>query len=157
MNTRYVMRRDTQGWRVQVWAAFCIATFACGWGVLAMPGADLDSAFLALGLVFSLFASFAVAKMTRDNRDGQVDTQGWVVVVWVAFAAAIAITAWGMWRMTIDPWQKRYMLVSWLFLISSTFALAKMVRDKQEADLMARQIQAQREAAADPAAQRRVP
>jgi hypothetical protein len=44
-----------------------------------------------------------------------------------------------------------------LFLISSTFALAKMVRDKQEADLMARQIQAQREAAADPAAQRRVP
>jgi hypothetical protein len=157
MNTRYVMRRDTQGWRVQVWVAFCIALIACGWGVLAMPGANLDAAFLALGLVFSLFSTLAVAKMTRDNRDGQVDTQGWVVAVWVAFAAAIAITAWGMWRMNIDAWQKGYMLVSWLFLISSSFAVAKMVRDEQEAELMARQAQAQREAAADPAAQRRVP
>lgn len=81
MNTRYVMRRDTQGWRAQVWVAFSLAVGACGWGVISLPGADIDGAFLALGLVFSLFATFAVAKMTRDNRDGQVDTQGWTVVV----------------------------------------------------------------------------
>lgn len=146
MSTRYVMRRDTQGWRVQVWAAFAVSVLACGWGVIALPSAELDRAFLAIGLFFSLFAAFAVAKMTRDNRDGQVDTQGWVIVVWVAFAAAIALTAWGLWRMNIDAWQKRYMLVSWLFLVSATFTVAKAVRDEQEAELMARQAQAPREA-----------
>jgi hypothetical protein len=154
MNTRYVMRRDTQGWRVQVWVSFSVAVLACAWGVLTMPSGELDRAFLAIGLFFSLFAAFAVAKMTRDNRDGQVDTPGWVVVVWVAFAAAIALTAWGRWRMNIDFWQKRYMLISWLFLVSATFTVAKTVRDKQETELMARQAQAQRETA-EPAAPRR--
>jgi hypothetical protein len=110
---------------------------------------------LAIGLLFSLFAAFAVAKMTRDNRDGQVDTQGWVIVVWVAFAAAIALTAWGMWRMNIDVWQKRYMLVSWLFLVSATFTVAKTVRDKQETELMARQAQTQAQRDPEPPAARR--
>lgn len=153
MNTRYVMRRDTEGWRTQVWVAFALSVLACGWGVFALPSAELDRAFLAIGLFFSLFSAFAVAKMTRDNRDGAVDTQGWVIVVWVAFAAAIALTAWGLWRMNIDVWQKRYMLVSWLFLVSATFTVAKTVRDKQETELMARQAQAQREG--EPAAPRR--
>jgi hypothetical protein len=155
MNTRYVMRRDTQGWRVQVWLAFAVSVLACAWGVLALPSAELDRAFLAIGLLFSLFAAFAVAKMTRDNRDGQVDTQGWVIVVWVAFAAAIALTAWGMWRMNIDVWQKRYMLVSWLFLVSATFTVAKTVRDKQETELMARQAQTQAQRDPEPPAARR--
>jgi hypothetical protein len=148
MNTRYVMRRDTLGWRLQVWVAFALALGACGWGVISLPGADIDSAFLALGLMFSLFATFTVAKMTRDNRDGQVDTQGWVVVVWIGFTAALAITAWGLWRMNIEAWPKQYLMVSWLFLISTTFTVAKTVRDQQEADMMARQIQSQRDAAA---------
>jgi hypothetical protein len=148
MNMRYVMRRDTQGWRTQVWVSFAISVLACGWGVIGLPSAELDRAFLAIGLLFSLFSAFAVAKMTRDNRDGAVDTQGWVIVVWVAFACAIALTAWGLWRMNIDVWQKRYMLVSWLFLVSTTFTVAKTVRDKQETELMARQAQRESETAA---------
>ena len=35
-------------------------------------------------------------------------------------------------------WQKSYMVVSWLFLVSSTFTLAKTVRDGHEAELMER-------------------
>jgi hypothetical protein len=91
-----------------------------------------------LGLFFSLFACFAVAKMIRDNRDGQVDTPSWVMTVWVAFAAAVLLTAWGLWRMNIPAAEKNYMVVSWLFLISTTFTLAKTIRDAHEADLMAR-------------------
>ena len=147
MSTRYVMRVDTPAWRIQVWASFAIALVACAWGMLEAPSAELDRAFLAIGLLFSLFTCFAVAKTTRDNRDGQVDTQGWVITVWMAFAGALALTAWGLWRMKIDPWQKGFMLVSWLFLVSATFTLAKTIRDKHEAALMARE--ATRESRAD--------
>ena len=138
MSTQYIMQRDTAGWRMQVWLSFGIAIMACGAGVIQMPGQELDRAFLALGLFFCLFASFAVAKTVRDNRDGQVDTASWVMTVWIAFAAAIALTAWGLWRMNIPTWEKNYMVVSWLFLVSSTFTLAKTVRDSHEVELMER-------------------
>lgn len=138
MATRYVMQRDTAGWRMQVWISFGVALVAAGAGIIQLPGQELDRAFLAIGFFFCLFSSFAVAKTVRDNRDGQVDTSSWVMTVWVAFAAAIALTAWGLWRMNIPAWQKNYMLVSWLFLVSSTFTLAKTVRDGHEAELMER-------------------
>lgn len=138
MATQYMMQRDTGGWRMQVWISFGLAVLACAYGVLYMPAQELDRAFLAIGLFFCLFASFAVAKMVRDNRDGQVDTPSWVLTVWVAFTAAVVLTAWGLWRMSIPEWQKSYMIVSWLFLISTTFTLAKTVRDAHEADLMER-------------------
>ena len=60
------------------------------------------------------------------------------MTVWVAFAAAITLTAWGLWRMNIPAWEKNYMVVSWLFLVSTTFTLAKTVRDGHEANLMDR-------------------
>ena len=138
MASQYIMQRDTQGWRAQVWISFAIAVLACAIGVLRLPGQELDRAFLAIGLFFCLFSSFALAKTVRDNRDGQVDTSSWKMTVWVAFAAAFSLTAWGLWRMNIGEWQKGFMLVSWLFLISSTFTVAKTIRDKHEADLMDR-------------------
>ncbi len=138
MATQYIMHRDSNAWRLQVWLAFAIAVVACAVGTIQLPGQELDRAFVALGLFFSLFACFAVAKMIRDNRDGQVDTPSWVMTVWVAFAAAVLLTAWGLWRMNIPAAEKNYMVVSWLFLISTTFTLAKTIRDAHEADLMAR-------------------
>ena len=143
MASQYIMQRDTQGWRAQVWISFALAVVACGVGVLRLPGQELDRAFLAIGLFFCLFASFALAKTVRDNRDGQVDTSSWKMTVWVAFAAAFSLTAWGLWRMNIGEWQKGFMLVSWLFLVSSTFTVAKTIRDKHEAELMDRAGRAQ--------------
>ncbi|MBD8528103.1 YiaA/YiaB family inner membrane protein [Pseudomarimonas arenosa] len=138
MTTHYVVQRDTSSWRIQVWLSFGIATLASAIGVLQLPSEQLDRAFLAIGFFFCLFASFSLAKMVRDNRDEQVDTAAWVMLVWAAFAAAVALTAWGLWRMSISSWQKGYMAVSWLFLVSSTFTLAKMIRDEHEAGLVER-------------------
>ncbi len=138
MATQYVMQRDTNGWRMQVRISFALAVCACAVGVLRLPSQELDRAFLAIGFFFCLFTTFAVSKTIRDNRDGQVDTSAWVFAVWTAFGAAVCLTAWGLWRMTIGDWQKSYMVVAWLFLVSTTFTLAKSVRDQQEADLMAR-------------------
>ena len=138
MPTQYVVQRDTASWRIQVWLSFAIALLASAIGVLQLPSDQLDRAFLAIGFFFCLFASFSVAKMVRDNRDEQIDTQAWVMMVWVAFAAAVGLTAWGLWRMSISSWQKGYMVVSWLFLVSSTFSLAKTIRDDHEAGLVER-------------------
>jgi hypothetical protein len=148
MATQYVMQRDTQGWRSQVWLSFGLALCASAIGVITLPGQELDRAFLAIGLVFCLFSSFAVAKTVRDNRDGQVDTGSWVMTVWIAFASAFTLTAWGLWRMNIDQWQKGYMVVSWLFLVSATFTVAKTIRDKHEAELMDRSASADTKPAA---------
>ena len=82
MATRYVMQRDTKAWQTQVWTAFILAILACAYGVLNMPGDDMDHAFLAIGLFFSLFTCFAVAKTERD-----VDAFFNTTAVVVAFAA----------------------------------------------------------------------
>jgi hypothetical protein len=138
MATQYVMQRDSGSWGVQVWTSFALALSACVIGVLYLPSQELDRAFLAIGFFFCLFASFTVAKTIRDNRDGQVDTQAWVLTTWIGFAGAISLTAWGLFRMNIGEWQKGFMVVSWLFLVSTTFTLAKFIRDKHEADIMDR-------------------
>jgi hypothetical protein len=41
---------------------------------------------------------------------------------------------------------KAYLAVSWLFLISSVFTLAKTLRDAHEADVMEARLQGRREA-----------
>ena len=74
--------------------------------------------------------------MIRDNRDEKIDTPAWVLTVWSGFAIAVSLTAWGLYRMAVGDWEKNYLIVSWLFLISTVFTLAKLVRDRQEADLL---------------------
>ena len=46
MASQYIMQRDTQGWRTQVWLSFGLAVLACAIGVLRLPGQELDRAFL---------------------------------------------------------------------------------------------------------------
>ena len=150
-SSRYIVQRDTAAWRMQVRLSFVLSVLCAGLGVLNMPGQDLDRAFLAIGMFFCLFASFSDAKTQRDNRDGQVDTSMWVIAVWIAFAAAVLLTGWGLWRMNIDQWQKYYMLVTWLFMVSSSFTLAKTIRDAQEADLLEQRSARARSGEADAA------
>lgn len=48
----------------------------------------------------------------------------------------MGLSAWGLLRMHISPNFKMFLGVSWLFLISSALTLAKMLRDRQEADVL---------------------
>jgi hypothetical protein len=56
-------------------------------------------------------------------------------VVYGAFLLAMLLTAWGLWRMTINDTYKAFLLVSWLYLTTSTFTLAKTLRDSHDADV----------------------
>jgi hypothetical protein len=133
--TQYVIRQDTAAWRMQVWISFVVAVLLCGVGVWLMPHDSLDRAFLAIGFFFCLSATFALQKTVRDNRDEKVDTPAWVFQVWAAFVIAVALTGWGMWRLTIHDWHKAYMVACGFYLLSSTFTLSKTVRDNHEANV----------------------
>ena len=129
------VRHDTKAWKAQVWISFFVAASLCAIGLAWLPGRDLDRAFMTMGYVFCISAAFALAKFIRDNEARRIDTPLWGLVVWSAFALAVALTGWGLVQMEISPPYRAFLGVSWLFLVSSTFTLAKMLRDAHEAAL----------------------
>lgn len=124
--------RDTKAWQLQVWISFGVALLLCGSGLAYLPVAPIERAFMVMAYVFCLSAVFVLAKHVRDQHAGLPVTPGWGLVVWGGFAAAMALTGWGLWELEISPPYAAYMLVSWLFLISAAFTLAKTLRDAHE-------------------------
>ena len=141
-NTVRIMQRDTGAWRMQVWISFGIAVLVCGTGLAWLPGQDLDRAFMVMGYVFCLSTVFVLAKAVRDSQkarlSGEAETPMWRYVVWGGFAVAMGLTAWGLLRMEINETYKAYLGVSWLYLVTSAFTLAKTLRDGYEADRLER-------------------
>ncbi len=129
------VHHDTKAWKLQVWVSFGTASTLAGTGLAWLPGQDLDRAFMFMGYLFTLSTAFALAKYVRDNEGRKVDTPMWGGVVWGGFALAMLLTAWGLWRMEVNPTYKAFLGVSWLFLISTVFTLAKTLRDAYEAAL----------------------
>lgn len=143
---RPAIHHDTKAWKAQVWISFAAAACLCAVGLAYLPGQDLDRAFMFMGYGFCLSAAFMVAKYVRDNQGQRVDTPMWGTVVWGGFALAMALTGWGLWRMEINPTYKAFLGVSWLFLISSVFTLAKTLRDAHEARIAEIRFEARRSA-----------
>ena len=136
------IQRDTRAWQFQVWASFAIAMFLCGTGLAYLPGERLEVAFMFMGYVFCLSAALVLAKFVRDQQHAQrgagqsvKDVPMWKLVVWGGFAVAMALTGWGLWGMEVSATYKAFLGVSWLYLITTAFTLAKMLRDRHEADL----------------------
>lgn len=129
------IRRDTRAWKAQVWISFGLAITLCSIGLAYLPGSDIDRAFMMMGYAFCLSSAFALAKFVRDNEQRKTDTPLWGLVVWGGFALSMALTAWGVVRMEVNPTYKAFLGVCWLFLISGVFTLAKTLRDEHEADL----------------------
>ncbi|HSV54049.1 MAG TPA: YiaA/YiaB family inner membrane protein [Burkholderiaceae bacterium] len=134
------MHRDSKAWQFQVWASFLIAVFLCAVGLAYLPGKDLDRAFMIMGYFFCLSAAFVLAKYVRDSEKSKgegkmADTPAFKFVVWGGFFLAMALTGWGLYRMEVNETYKAFLGVSWLYLITCTFTLAKTLRDKHEVDL----------------------
>jgi len=150
-NVSSPIARDTRAWQVQVWISFGIAIFLCATGLAWLPGERLEVAFMFMGYVFCLSAALVLAKFVRDNqhaantrRSVAGDTPLWRLVVWGGFAVAMALTGWGLWGMDISSTYKAFLGVSWLYLITTAFTLAKMLRDRHEADLAEARLRSRR-------------
>ncbi len=137
-----IVHRDTTAWRFQVWASFAAATFLCATGLYFLPGQDIDRAFMVMGYLFCLSATFVLSKFVRDNHTAKVDTPMWRWVVFGAFGFAMVLTGWGLLRMGINETYKAFLFVSWLFLMTSTFTLAKAIRDAHDANTLEARLNA---------------
>ena len=146
-----IVQRDTRAWQLQVWISFGIAVFLCAVGLAWLPGEPLEQVFMVMGYVFCLSTVFALAKFVRDNAGSRRNTGGdtplWKLVVWGGFAVAMGLTGWGILGMAINVTYKAFLGVSWLYLVTTAFTLAKMLRDRHEADLLEARLQGRREAA----------
>lgn len=134
-----LIRRDSRPWQIQVWASFALAVALCATGLAYLPGQHLDRAFMFMGYLFCLSTSFVLSKSVRDAEaaPGQPsETPLFRLVVWGSFALAMGLTAWGLVRMDVNPTYKVFLGVAWLYLITCAFTLAKMLRDRHEADLL---------------------
>ncbi|MFM2346813.1 MAG: hypothetical protein RL654_1566 [Pseudomonadota bacterium] len=127
-------QRDSSAWRAQVWISFGLAVALCTGGLAGLPGQSLDRAFMVMGYLFCLCSAFVLSKFVRDRESRpEADAPMWAWVVRGGFAMAMGLTAWGLWRMQVADVWKAYLGVSWLYLISSAFTLAKTQRDAWEA------------------------
>ena len=129
---RVRLPQATKAWRAQAWISFALAVLLCATGLAVLPGTDLDRAFMFMGFGFCLSTVFVLARHVRDQQAGVPTTPGWAAVVWGSFALALVLTAWGLWRMDINPTFKAYLGVAWLFLVSAALTLAKTLRDEHE-------------------------
>ncbi|MBW2733095.1 MAG: hypothetical protein JRH20_11945 [Deltaproteobacteria bacterium] len=62
-----------------------------------------------------------------------VDTPAWILQVWVAFALSLAAMGFGIVYLPVEPWIRAFMGIGVIFVVSSSFTLAKTIRDNQEA------------------------
>jgi hypothetical protein len=65
----------------------------------------------------------------------------------------MSLTGLGLLRMEINDTYKAFLGVSWLYLITCTFTLAKTLRDRHEADLMDARLQGRAARAVSPEAE----
>lgn len=68
------------------------------------------------------------------------NTMAWVIQVWVSFGVALVLTLAGTVLLPVDWWAKGYLVMGELFLVGSTFTLAKTTRDEHEAKLIRNRI-----------------
>ena len=68
-------------------------------------------------------------------------TAGWVTFTYAAFAIACAMMALGIWALPADLWVKGYLMMASVFMLGSTFTLAKTVRDEHESKRFANRIE----------------
>ncbi|MGB3302791.1 YiaA/YiaB family inner membrane protein [Gordonia sp. (in: high G+C Gram-positive bacteria)] len=62
----------------------------------------------------------------------QSNTAAFYVQSMIAFGVSMAAALIGMAYLPMDAWQRGYIGITLLFLVSSTFSLSKVVRDRQE-------------------------
>lgn len=60
------------------------------------------------------------------------DTPAWILQVWAAFIISTLGTGAGIYYLEGNSWQKAFVGMGYVFSVSSTFTLAKTIRDNLE-------------------------
>ncbi|MFC5215869.1 YiaA/YiaB family inner membrane protein [Streptomyces coerulescens] len=69
-----------------------------------------------------------------DASGKQQNTAAFYGQAVASFAVAMAATAIGIFKLSADAWVRGFLAIAVLYLVTSAFTLAKVIRDRQEAD-----------------------
>ncbi|MER5887579.1 YiaA/YiaB family inner membrane protein [Streptomyces sp. NPDC001941] len=68
-----------------------------------------------------------------DTPVKQQNTAAYSLQATLSFAFALAAVAIGVYQLDVDGWVRAFLAIAVLYLTTSAFTLAKVVRDRQEA------------------------
>lgn len=71
--------------------------------------------------------------MTSTKPPAAPSTAAFHIQAVIAFGVSVTAMVIALWQMPGDPWVRAFLALGTLFVITSTFTLAKTVRDRQEA------------------------
>lgn len=64
------------------------------------------------------------------------DTRAWQLQVWISFGLAVFLCATGLAYLPGQTLDRAFMVMGYVFCLSTVFVLSKAVRDRHEADLL---------------------
>jgi hypothetical protein len=70
--------------------------------------------------------------MNPSHASTSMNSGGWVMFTYIQFAIALFMSALGIFFLPVDIQVKGYLLMSYVFLIGTTFTLSKTIRDEHE-------------------------
>ena len=73
-----------------------------------------------------------LVRMTVTNGTSQ-NTSAFFIQSAIAFGVSFLAALGGIYYLPLDLWQRLFLGITVLFLVSSAFSLAKVIRDQQEA------------------------
>ena len=76
----------------------------------------------------------------NNGNNIQKDSAGWLFFVRASFVLALVSVSVGVWFLPVDLWARGFMAVGVLYLVGSSFTLAKALRDEHEADRFINQL-----------------
>jgi len=91
--------------------------------------------FILMGMILAITSAFNVAKLVRDLADpvlAQNANCPFIIMTASSFVAALFLGVGGVLQMPIPDPKKRFIVNGLFFCVASSFALAKLVRDRNE-------------------------
>jgi len=78
--------------------------------------------------------------MDTNPTPHQTNTTAFFVQAALSFGIALLGLIWAIWSLPLDPWARGFLAMTSLFLVSSCFSLAKVIRDHQESQYLAARV-----------------
>lgn len=69
------------------------------------------------------------------------NTGAWLTFTYISFTASVIMMGLGVWALPADLWVKGYLTMGMVFMLGSSFTLAKTVRDEHESKRLTNRLE----------------
>ncbi len=69
------------------------------------------------------------------------NTGAWLTFTYISFTASVIMMGLGVWALPADLWVKGYLTMGVVFMLGSSFTLAKTVRDEHESKRLTNRLE----------------